>query len=85
MSLKGAAGLAPLLLVDLAPDGVPRRVKVVSFKQEPRRGPRLDPENQAAQVMVELSRGDMPEEWLAALGDIGGARVRTAETRLTGK
>ena len=85
MSLKGAAGLAPLLLVDLAPDGVPRRVKVVSFKQEPRRGPRLDPENQAARVMAELSRGDMPEEWLAALGDIGEGRVRTAGTRLTGK
>ena len=68
MSLKGPGALAPLLLVDLAPDGAPRRVKVVSFKQEPRRGPRLDPENRAALVMAELSRGDLPREWLAALG-----------------
>jgi len=79
MSLAGATGLAPLLLVDLAPDGVPRRVKVVSFKQESGRGPRLDPENQAALIMAELSRGDMPEEWLADLGEVG--RVRTAGTR----
>jgi poly-gamma-glutamate capsule biosynthesis protein CapA/YwtB (metallophosphatase superfamily) len=81
MNLKGANGLAPLLLVDLAPDGVPRRVRVVSFKQdpgEPRRGPRLDPEGRAARGMAELSRGDMPEEWLDALGEAGAGRSRTA-------
>jgi hypothetical protein len=69
LSIRGPAGLAPLLLVDLAPDGALRRVKVVGFKQEPRRGPRLDPENRAARVMAELSRGDLPKEWLAALGE----------------
>jgi poly-gamma-glutamate capsule biosynthesis protein CapA/YwtB (metallophosphatase superfamily) len=68
MSIRGPAGLAPLLLVDLAPDGALRRVRVVSFKQEePRRGPRLDPENRAARIMAWLSRGDLPAEWLSTL------------------
>jgi len=79
MDIQGAAGLAPLLLVDLAPDGALRRVKVVGFKQEPRRGPRLDPQNKAAQVMAELSRGDLPPEWLADLGEAGPVRTATAK------
>jgi poly-gamma-glutamate capsule biosynthesis protein CapA/YwtB (metallophosphatase superfamily) len=81
MSIKGATGLAPLLLVDLAPDGALKRVKVVSFKQEPRRGPRRDLENKAARVMAELSRGDLPEEWLVTLGDVGAGQMRTATAR----
>ncbi|MDR3038970.1 MAG: CapA family protein [Candidatus Adiutrix sp.] len=67
ISVSGPAGLAPLLLVDLEPDGAVRALRVVSFKQTSRRGPRLDPSHQAAKVMAELSRGDLPEELRAAL------------------
>ncbi|MDR2611819.1 MAG: CapA family protein [Deltaproteobacteria bacterium] len=55
INVKGASGLAPLLLAEIAPDGSTGSYEFVSFRQQANRGPRLDPRNEAAETIRRLS------------------------------
>jgi len=61
ISVKGDAGLAPLLLAELAPDGSLAGGRVVSFFQAYGRPPVLDPQNRAARLIHQLGRLDFPQ------------------------
>ncbi|MDR1871173.1 MAG: CapA family protein [Deltaproteobacteria bacterium] len=55
INVNGVTGLAPLAQVNLAPDGRLIDYKIISFRQVKNRGPKLDPTNEAARVMENLS------------------------------
>ncbi|MDR2140575.1 MAG: CapA family protein [Deltaproteobacteria bacterium] len=55
INVKGVTGLAPLAQVDLAPDGRLISYKIISFRQAPNQGPKLDPTEEARRVMENLS------------------------------
>jgi hypothetical protein len=55
INVSGATGLAPLLLFDLGADGRVLDYSIVSFRQQKNRGPRLDPSDEAAKVIGDLS------------------------------
>jgi poly-gamma-glutamate capsule biosynthesis protein CapA/YwtB (metallophosphatase superfamily) len=55
INVKGASGLAPLLLAEIAPDGSTGSFRFVSFRQQVDRGPRLDPTDEAAETIADLS------------------------------
>ncbi|MDR2339274.1 MAG: CapA family protein [Deltaproteobacteria bacterium] len=56
MNVKGATGLAPLLLAEIGPDGETLSYSFVSFRQQPNKGPKLDPTNEAAKLVEQLSK-----------------------------
>jgi poly-gamma-glutamate capsule biosynthesis protein CapA/YwtB (metallophosphatase superfamily) len=56
INVKGASGLAPLLLAEIGGDGGTESYRFVSFRQQPNKGPRLDPKGEAAKVIEGLSR-----------------------------
>lgn len=60
MSLTGESGYAPLLLVQLGPQGEFLQGRIHSFIQKRPGGPRTDPERQAARLMRRLSLEDFP-------------------------
>jgi poly-gamma-glutamate capsule biosynthesis protein CapA/YwtB (metallophosphatase superfamily) len=55
INVKGATGLAPLIQVDLAPDGRLLSHKIISFRQAQNQGPKLDATEEARKVMEKLS------------------------------
>lgn len=61
ISVKGNAGLAPLLLAELDAEGRLLGGRVVSFSQGFGEHPRLDGRNRAAQLIHQLGRQDFPE------------------------
>ncbi|MDL2316771.1 CapA family protein [Desulfovibrio sp. OttesenSCG-928-A18] len=67
INVQGPNGLAPLLLVDLDASGRLVDMKIVSFRQQRGKGPRMDRSNEAAKVMLGMSGGYMPEAWLRRL------------------
>ncbi|MFH1138586.1 MAG: CapA family protein [Pseudomonadota bacterium] len=60
IKVKGAAGLAPLLLAEVNPDGRLVGGRVVSFYQTFGQPPRLDPEKRAAKLINALGNEDLP-------------------------
>ncbi|MDR1676935.1 MAG: CapA family protein [Deltaproteobacteria bacterium] len=55
INVKGATGLAPLLLFDLDEAGQLVDYEIVSFRQQMNKGPKLDPSREAAKVIGDLS------------------------------
>ncbi|MDR3135487.1 MAG: CapA family protein [Deltaproteobacteria bacterium] len=55
INVKGATGLAPLLLFEVDHSGKLLDYRVVSFRQQMGKGPKLDPTDEAAKVMADLS------------------------------
>jgi poly-gamma-glutamate capsule biosynthesis protein CapA/YwtB (metallophosphatase superfamily) len=55
INVKGATGLAPLLLAEIGPDGETVSYEFVSFRQQMNKGPRLDPADEAAETVRRLS------------------------------
>jgi hypothetical protein len=55
INVKGATGLAPLLLAEMDGSGRTLSYKIVSFRQEMNKGPKLDPKDEAAKVIGKLS------------------------------
>ena len=74
ISVKGKTGLAPLLLVDLHPDGRLAGGKVVGFIQLFGQHPKEDSQNQAAKLMYRLGTEDFPQSY--ALNKDGSLIVR---------
>ena len=60
INVKGATGLAPLLLADLDGQGRLLGGRIVSFYQTYGEHPRLDPKNRAASLIHKLGRDDFP-------------------------
>ncbi|HNQ35230.1 MAG TPA: CapA family protein [bacterium] len=67
--LDGAAGLAPLLWVELDGRGRYLGHTVYSFRQAPGRGPKLDETDAAAELVDRLSRLDFPGRPVSQTGD----------------
>ena len=55
INVKGATGLAPLLLMDLDEDGKLLRYEIQSFRQVMNQGPKLDKSGEAAKVIKDLT------------------------------
>jgi hypothetical protein len=55
INVSGPAGLAPLLLMDLAADGTVASHRIASFRQVRGQGPRLDESGEAEKVIGRLS------------------------------
>lgn len=60
MSLSGLSGHAPVVTVELNPDGTFSSGKIHSFIQSIGKGPRIDPTNSVARNMKRLSKEDFP-------------------------
>lgn len=75
VSVTGASGYAPLLTVELAPDGSFREGAIHSFLQRPLTGPRPDPKRRAQRLMQRLSAEDFPGSPLV-IGPSGRITVR---------
>jgi hypothetical protein len=60
VSLIGESGYAPLLMVQLAPDGSFVNGSIRSFVQRPLTGPRHDPKRRALRLMQRLTAEDFP-------------------------
>jgi hypothetical protein len=56
INVKGATGLAPLLLFEVDDQGQVLKYEIVSFRQQMNKGPKLDPTNEAASVMEDLTK-----------------------------
>jgi hypothetical protein len=56
INVKGATGLAPLLLAEIGQDGETLAYGFISFRQQMNKGPRLDPTNEAADTISRLSQ-----------------------------
>ncbi|MDR1035754.1 MAG: CapA family protein [Deltaproteobacteria bacterium] len=55
INVKGATGLAPLLLAEIAPDGSTAFYEFISFRQQMNRGPKTDSSDEAAMTIRRLS------------------------------
>lgn len=67
LNVNGVNGLAPLLRVEIDPDGCLRYMKIFSFEQQSRHYPVPDPEKKAEKLIVELSEidfGSFPHEFM---------------------
>lgn len=69
MSLSGISGHAPVVTVELNPDGTFSSGRIHSFIQSTGSGPRLDPTNSVARNMKSLSRQDFPNSPLKISDD----------------
>jgi hypothetical protein len=56
INVKGATGLAPLLLAEIGPNGETLSYEFISFRQQPNQGPKLDPTREATNVIARLSK-----------------------------
>ena len=70
ISISGRQGLAPLLLVDLTPEGRLMGGRVVSFKQERHGQAKLDQNKEAMKLMHRLSLADFDHPGLGADGSV---------------
>jgi hypothetical protein len=55
INVKGATGLAPLLLAEMDGEGKTLSYEFISFRQRQNEGPKKDPSNEAADVIKKLS------------------------------
>ena len=78
MSVAGESGYAPLLSVQLAPDGSFSQGMIHSFLQRPLSGPRPDPKRRALRLMERLSAEDFPDSPLS-FGAGGEVTVKREE------
>ena len=80
VNVQGEAGYAPLLAVELEPDGSFIRGSVHSFIQSYLSGPRPDPKRRALRLMRKLSAEDFPDSPLAfdARGEVTVKQVTSA-------
>ena len=53
--------MGPVLEVDLAPDGQVLAARIIGTRQTDGGIPRVDPVNEAASVVADLTRRDVPE------------------------
>jgi len=60
VSVIGESSYAPLITVELAPDGAFRKGRITSFLQSYQRGPVRDPKQRAYRLMRRLSGEDFP-------------------------
>lgn len=72
MSLAGVSGYAPVLCLDLLPDGSFAGGRIHSFVQRRGIGPRLDTGNAAAREIKALTEADCPDTplWVSADGTL---------------
>ena len=69
MNIRGLGGVGPILEVELAADGRFVRGHIHGTRQHDRGIPRIDPTNEAAAVIAELTARDMPEAELTIAAD----------------
>ncbi|MDR3203358.1 MAG: CapA family protein [Deltaproteobacteria bacterium] len=55
INVSGATGLAPLLLAEIDAEGNTISYKFISFRQKINQGPKLDPTDEAAKIIIKLS------------------------------
>ena len=67
INVRGATGLAPLLLADLLPSGELVDMKLISFRQQYNQGPKSDAGNEAARTILSLSEGMLDPQWAKRL------------------
>jgi len=60
-SLRGAAGIAPLIRLHLDKEGRFKEGEVYPIYQQYTHGPRLDPRKRATAKLIELTKADFPE------------------------
>ena len=72
----GPKGLAPLVCVDVDKNGVFRSGRIISFRQDPGKGPQPDPNMGAWKEMKKLTESDVPECGLEFTED-GGIRIKS--------
>jgi hypothetical protein len=63
-NLRGPNGLAPVVELELAPDGRLRGARIHSARQEGRGGPTIDRSNGALRLIADLTASDVPEAGL---------------------
>ena len=68
-NLRGPNGMAPVVDLELAPDGRLNRARIHSARQEGRGGPRIDRTGSAYELIGELTANDLPEARLEFAGD----------------
>jgi len=78
VSVTRESGYAPLLTVQLAPDGAFLQGSVDSFRQRPLSAPAPDPERRALRLMRRLSAEDFPDSPLS-FGERGEITVKEPE------
>jgi len=69
INVQGVKGLAPLLWVEVYPDGALRSMRILSFEQESRHYPVPDPRKRAEKIIRDLSVedfGSFPHEFIRA-------------------
>ena len=59
INIRGVNGYAPLLWIELTPDGELADLKIYSFEQQTNHYPVLDSENRAEKLILELSKSDV--------------------------
>ena len=77
-NLRGPNGLAPVVELELAPDGRLRGARIHSARQEGRGGPVIDDSNGALRLIADLTATDVPEADLAFGAD---GRISWPESR----
>lgn len=63
-NLRGPNGLAPVVDLELGPDGSLRNARIHSGRQEGRGGPKLDPAKRALELMATLTAEDLGDAGL---------------------
>jgi hypothetical protein len=63
-NLRGPNGLAPVVELELAPDGRLQGARIHSARQEGRGGPTIDRSNGALRLIADLTASDVPEAGL---------------------
>ena len=69
MNLKGKCGYAPVLLVDISPEGEFRGGRIISAIQPYGVGPKIDTTGTVIRELQTLSRQDFPESKLVISSD----------------
>ncbi len=59
INIRGVNGYAPLLWIELTPDGELADLKIYSFEQQTNHYPVLDSKNRAEKLILELSKSDV--------------------------
>ena len=68
-NIRGLGGVGPVLEADLAPDGQVLAARIIGTRQTDGGIPRVDPANEAAIVVADLTRQDFPEAPLSIAPD----------------
>jgi len=60
-NLRGAAGIAPLIRLEVDKSGVFLRGEAIPVYQQKTHGPKVDPQKRAVQKLIDLTKADFPE------------------------